>query len=307
MKTFQKILVTGFSESNLDKDVWSKISKLTGGGIVFSPSLDVDCLFCRFNKVDKNLIDSLPQLIYIGLLATGTGTVDINYANSKNITVCNVPGYATESVAEWLFALILEHLRNLERARQTSRASDFSGDGFSATEIKGKKFGIIGLGRIGYRVAKIAQGFGAQVFYWSRSHKPDAEKEGIVYEALDSLIETSDFISLHALTTKDTEKILDAKRLNSVKPSAVIVNVSGMEQVDISALENRLEKGDITFILDHPDEMKPEDIKSLEKFPNCIIYPPIGFVSAEARVNKQAIFISNIENFLKGTPINRAN
>lgn len=303
---FKKILVTGFDKSGLDEEVWARIRE-DAGEIVFTPTSDVDCLFCKFNKVDKTLIDSLPQLKYIGLLATGTGTVDLTYAKSKNIVVCNVPGYATESVAEWVFGLILEYIRCLERAKETSRTGDFSGDGFSASEIKGKKFGIIGLGRIGQRVAQIARGFGAHVFYWSRNRKEVLEKAGISYQSIDELVKTSDFISLHALTTKDTEGILDANRLTSVKPGAIIVNVSGMEQVDISGLENRLAKNDITFILDHPDEMKPEDVKRLAKFTNCIIYPPIGFVSKEAKEAKQDIFVSNILNFLKGTPINQVN
>lgn len=148
-------------------------------------------------------------------------------------------------------------------------------------------------------MAKIAQGFGANISYWSRN-----KKKGFVYEPLDTLIATSDFLSLHTLTTKETENILDAKRINSLKSGAVVINVSGMEQVNIPALEERLTKSDITFILDHPDEMKPEDVKKLAKFPNCIIYPPIGFVSAEARINKQQIFLSNLENFLQGKPIN---
>lgn len=298
MKKFQKILVTGFSRENLAEETWAKIGKLTDK-IIFEPEPNIDCLFCRFNKIDKPLIASLSDLRYIGLLATGTGTVDLEYARKKNITVCNVPGYATESVAEWVFALILEHLRSLEKAKQTARANDFSGDGFSATEIKGKKFGIIGLGRIGLRVAQIAQAFGANTVYWSR-HK----KSGFKYESLDTLVKTSDFISLHALTLKDTYEILD---ITKVKPGTVVVNVSGMEQINIPALEKRLAKGDITFILDHPDEMSPEDVKKLAKLPNCIIYPPIGFVSSEARVNKQKTFVQNLENFLFGKPKNVVN
>jgi len=306
MARFNKILVTGFSEQNLDNEVWDKIKKLSGK-VVFEPVPDADCLFSRFNKVDKALIDSLPRLKYIGLLATGTGTIDLKYAKSKKITVCNIPGYATESVSEWVFALILEHLRRLEDAKKTARKSDFSGDGFTTSEILDKKFGIIGLGRIGYRVAKIAQGFGAKVSYWSRNRKPRAEKEGIKYESIDNLVKTSDFVSLHTLTTKDTENILDNKRINSLKKDAVVVNVSGMEQVNIPALAKRLAKKDITFILDHPDEMAKKDVEKLMRFSNCIVYPPIGFVSAEARANKQSIFVSNIENFLKGKPRNVVN
>ena len=211
MAKFKKILVTGFDKSNLDENVWARIRKLTNS-VVFNPAKDVDCLFSRFNKVDKEVIDSFPNLKYIGLLATGTGTIDLSYAKRKKIVVCNIPGYATESVAEWVFALILEHLRDLERAKQIARKEEFSGNGFSATEILGKKFGIVGLGRIGRRVAQIAQAFGANVVYWSRT-----KKDGFKYEKLDDLVKTSDFISLHALTTKDTEGILDVSKVNRVQ------------------------------------------------------------------------------------------
>lgn len=303
---FKKILVTGFDKSNLDKNVWERINKLTNT-IVFKPSKDIDCLFSRFNKVYKELIDSFPKLKYIGLLATGTGTVDLDYAKQKKIVVCNIPGYATESVAEWVFGLILEHLRDIERAKQVSRKGDFSGDGFSATEIMGKNFGVIGLGRIGGRVAEIASGFGAKVCYWSRNRKKEMEKKRIRYEQLDTLISTCDFISLHLLYTKETEGILNEKRINSIKNGAVIINVAPMELVSIPALEKRLKKGDITFILDHPDEMNLNDVEKLSQYENCIIYPPIGYVSKEGRVLKQDIFVSNIENFLKGKPTNKVN
>lgn len=304
MNKFKKILVTGFSKTNLDEPVWNKINSLADS-VEFEPANDADCLFCRFNKVDKAVIDSLPNLKYIGLLATGMGTVDLKYAKSKNITVCNIPGYCTESVAEWIFGLILEQLRSLEKAKQVARTGDFTGDGFSATEIYGKKFGIIGLGRIGSRVAEIAQGFGADVSYWSRNRKDVVEKKGIKYESLDRLVSSSDFLSFHLLVTQETERILDSKRTKSIKKGAVVVNVSGMELIDIPSLEERLKDNDICFILDHPDEMDKKDVDALAKYPNCVMYPPIGYVSREARVNKQNIFVSNLENYLKGTPTNK--
>lgn len=303
---FKKILVTGFSRENLDEKTWVRIGKLANK-IVFEPEDNIDCLFARFNKVDKQLINQLPQLKYIGLLGTGTGTVNLNYCKQKGAVVCNIPGYATEAVAEWVFGLILEQLRSLERAKQTAQAKDFSGDGFFGHEIKNKKFGIIGLGKIGLRVAEIAQGFGANVSYWSRTSKENAEKIGIHYKKLDNLITTSDFLSLHTLTTEETKEILNAKRINSLKSGTIVINVSGMEQVNIPALIKRLAKGDITFIFDHPDEMEKSDIKKLSKFSNCIIYPPIGFTSQEAHANKQAIFVSNLENYLTDQPSNVVN
>lgn len=296
---FKKILVTGFDRSNLDENIWTRIKK-SAGKIVFKTETDVDCLFCKFNKIDKKIIDSLPQLKYIGLLATGFGTVDIAYAKSKKIVVSNIPGYSTESVAEFVFGLILEHLRNLEKAKLIGRKGDYSGNGFSASEIKGKEFGIIGLGRIGSRVAEIALAFGAKVSYWSKNRKKEMEKKGIEYKPINTLIKKSDFLSLHLSKAKETESILNKKRINSIKKGAVVINVAPMELIDQSALSNRLKKGDIIFIFDHPDEMKKKDVEKLSKNKNCIVYPPIGFVTEEAKLIKQEIFVSNLENFLKG-------
>lgn len=303
---FKKILVTGFDRSALDENVWKRISKLTNS-IVFEPANDVDCLFSKFNKIDKKFIDSLPRLRYIGLLATGSGTVDVAYAKSKKIVVCNIPGYATESVAEYVFGLILEHLRGLEKAKIAGRNGDYSGDGFSATELKGKQFGIIGLGRIGSRVAELASAFGANVVYWSRKRKKEMETKNIVYKPIDSFVSTCDFLSLHVNKTKETEGILNARRIGALKKGAVVVNVSPMELVDQTALTIRLQKGDITFIFDHPDEMDAKDVQKLAKFSNCVVYPPIGFVTREARIVKQDIFVSNLENFLKGKSTNKVN
>ena len=114
---FHKILITGFSHENLDEKVWNQIKGFCDS-LVFEPAADVDGLLCRFNKVDKQLIDQFPQLKYIGVLATGYGTVDTEYAKSKNIVVSNIPGYCTQSVGEYVFAIILEHLRQLEKAKQ---------------------------------------------------------------------------------------------------------------------------------------------------------------------------------------------
>lgn len=303
---FHKILVTGFDKFALDEAVWKKIYA-TSDSIVFQPQADVDCLLSKFNKVDKAMIDSLPKLKYIGVLATGYGTVDIEYAKTKEIVVCNIPGYATESVAEYVFGLILEHLRQLEKAKVAGRNGDYSGDGFSATEIKGKQFGIVGMGRIGKKVAQLASSFGANVVYWSRERKKDMEAMGVTYKPIDEFISTCDFLSLHVNKTKDTIGILNKSRILALKKGVVVINVSPMELVDLISLEERLQKGDITFIFDHPDEMDVKDVQKLSKYSNCTVYPPIGFVTQEARVVKQEIFVANLECFLKGKPQNKVN
>ena len=309
---FKKILVTGFSESEMQPSYWDRIKNVTDKIEFSSASNDeltslfseVDCLFVKFNGVSKEMIDNAPNLKYIGVFGTGFGKVNAEYAKFKGITVCNVPGYSTESVAELVFALVLEYIREIERAKKQAREGNYSEAGFSASEIKDKTFGIIGLGQIGLRTAEIALGFGANVKYWSRSEKSRSNK--MEYTNPDKVISSSDILSLHLALNKDTQTFLNSERINNIKKGAIVVNTSPMELLDLDALENRLKKKDITFILDHSDEMTKEDLGRFSKYDNCIIYPPIGYISKEASIAKQEIFVNNVENFIKGTPTNSA-
>lgn len=313
---FNKIVTIGIGESSLDGVYWKKIDALTEKRISLpkdSPEIkkhlqDADCILSGFGiKIDKNIIDASPKLKFIGMLGTGYGNIDTDYARTKNIAVTNVPGYAAEAVAELVFGMILEHIRELEKAKKNAREGNYSDSEYVSSEIRGKVFGILGLGRIGSKVAEIASCFGADVRYWSRNRKKAFETKGIKYEDADDLIPKCDFLSLHLSQTKDTENFLNEKRIQKIKNTAIIINTAPMELVDINALEKRLKESNITFILDHSDEMKEEDLKRLSKCKNCIIYPPIGYITKEARVAKQEIFVENIENFLKGTPTNKVN
>lgn len=109
---------------------------------------------------------------------------------------------------------------------------------------------------------------------------------------------------MHLNRVKELEGIIGESQIRSLKSGAVFINVAPMELINLTALENRLKVGDVTFIFDHPDEMSKEDIAKLSQYKNCIVYPPIGFVTQEARVLKQEIFISNLESFLAGSPSN---
>ncbi len=313
---FNKILTINVNETQLDPSHWNVIdtiskkrAHLTKDSNEIADNLtDTDCLIVGFGvKIDKDIIDKALKLKYIGMFGTGYGNIDIEYARAKKISVTNIPGYSRESVAELVFGVILEHVRELDRARKQAQEGNYSESGFSATEIKDKVFGIIGAGQIGTRVAEIAQSFGANVKYWNRNRKEILESIGIKYEDTDKLLAKSDIVSLHLALTKETENFLNADRINSLKSGAIVVNTAPMELVDLDALEQRLAKGDIIFILDHSDEMKKEDLERLSRFENCIIYPPIGCISKEAKVNQQEIFVSNIENFLKSTPTNVVN
>ena len=314
---FKKILMIGYSKGDLGEVQESRLSNL-GQQILKLPkdSSDItkhlsttDCLLVRLGAgVDKKMIDSAPNLKYIGMLGTGYGRIDVKYTALKGITVCNIAGYSTEGVAELVFGLILEHIRELERAKSQARKEDYSEASFQGYEIRNKRFGVIGLGRIGQRVAEIAlNGFGAKVSYWSMNRKKNLEKQGFQYQTMEALLGESDFISLNLAYNPQTKGILDRQRIKLIKSGSVVINLAPMELVDIDALESRIKGGDITFILDHSDELAPADAKRLSNYKSCVMYPPIGYITKEATEAKLGMFVDNIESYLKGRSSNKVN
>ena len=313
---FNKILLIGIDKASLGDTYWRRIDNLSSSkvfvardALVIKKELtEADCLLVNFGvPVTKDDIDKASNLKYIGTLSTAFGKVDTEYARKKNIPVCNLAGYSTESVAEFTIAAILEAIRGLETGKQRGRAGKYDESGIRAWEIKNKVFGILGLGSIGTRVAELAQGFGADVRYWSKHRKPNTEKKGVKYQDDNTLIPQCDFLSINFAQTKETEKFLNTEIISDLKKGAVVVNTAPMELVDVNSLVKRLAKNDITFIFDHSDETDPKDLKQLSKHKNCIIYPPMAYITDEARVIKQEMFVSNIENYLKGKPSNIVN
>jgi len=314
---FKKILLLNFDKTALKPEHWRRIDAISKEKILLNAdSSDVkkhlattDCLFLKVGMgADKTFIDTMPHLTYIGVFGTAFGHINTTYAAKKGIAVCNIAGYSTESVAEFVFGALLEHIREITRAKIQAKTGNYSESSYTGTEIKGKTFGVIGLGNIGKRVAEIAEkGFGANVLYWSHKRKKEAEKIGIKYTKVDTLLKTSDIISLHISFNSETKGFLNTKRIAMIKSGAIVINTAPMELIDIPALETRLKKGDMTFILDHSDELDPKDAKRLSKYKNCILYPPIAYTTKEATNLKQEIFISNLENFLKGKPTNKIN
>lgn len=315
---FKKILTIGISESSLNADYWKKLDSLADERIslvkdsqeIKTQLKDTDCLLVNpfAFKVEKEYIDSAPNLKYIGVLSTAYGKVDYEYAATKKIAVCNIPGYSTEAVAEFAFGVILQYIRNLERAKAQAKKGNYSeATFFNTSEIKNKKFGVIGLGRIGRRVAELALAFGADVFYWSRKRNKEFKNKGIKYQDIDKLLAECDFISLHLALNKETELFLNKKRIAKIKTGSLLLNLAPNELIDYNALEKRLAVGDIVYIMDHTDVLDAEQAKRLLQYKNCILYPPIGYTTKEATIEKQNIFIENIKSFLKDLPVNKVN
>jgi phosphoglycerate dehydrogenase-like enzyme len=312
---FSKALLIGISEESLDQSSWAKIDKLITKKVFaqkdsaeFEKQLpEVDCILVGFGiSITKEDLQAAKKLKYIGVQATAFGKIDTNFARKNKVVVTNLGGYSTEAVAELTIAAILERTRKLEESKLLSKNGNYTDTGIESYEIRGKNFGVLGLGKIGMRVAQLALGFNADVMYWSRTKKKNAKANNISYQNADSLIKSADFISINLAQTKETENFLNAERIKMLKSGVLIVNTAPMELIDTDALAKRLAKGDITFVLDHSDEMNKEDLKKLSKYKNCVIYPPIG-LTKEAKENRKRIFLENIEGFLKGKPSNVVN
>lgn len=302
---YKKIVCLDYAGKELSRDSWKRIDQLCKQRkFVTRDKLDgeladTDCLLVKLGAtIDKNIIDKAPNLHYIGMLGTGIGRIDTKYATKKGIVVRNIAGYSTEGVAELAFGLLFEHIREITRAKLQAEKGNYSESSFSGYEIKDKKFGVIGLGKIGARIAEIAQnGFGAKVSYWSKHRKREVEKRGICYKTVEKILQESDFISINLALVSQTKDFLNKERIERIKSGAVVINLAPMELVDVPALAKRLAKNDMTFILDHADELSDDQTKLLSQYKNCIMYPPIGFTTKEATTAKQTLFIKNLENF----------
>ena len=192
----KKIVLVDYSKDSLETDVLDRLKTLSNSLVSVNSSerrdlskevKDADAILIRyFTKIDKEIIDLSPNLKYIGTNAISISNIDVGYANSKNITVTNAAGYCDNGIAEFIFAVLLSHARELEAARANVKKNDFMRvwgytccvkkndfkvDQYIGWELKDKTFGIVGLGRIGKRVAQIALGLGMSVMHFSRSKK----------------------------------------------------------------------------------------------------------------------------------------
>lgn len=269
---------------------------------------DAEALFTLIeNKTDKKIIDAAPKLKYIGLLGTAFDGVDLAYARSKNITVCNLGGYSTEGVSEFFFAALFEHARGIVKAQQNVLAGNLSPDSFKGFELKGKTLGVIGAGRIGSRTAEIGLGVGMDVIYFDRTNKPTLDKLGAVRKSLEEVLAQSDCLSLNLALNAETEGILSKEKISLIKTGCVFINLSPRRLIDQDAVLERAKAGTMTFIPYLSYDTKPEQLQKFFGITNCVVYPPIMVRTKETQALRWETFVSNIENFIKGAPKNIVN
>ena len=263
---------------------------------------------------DAELFDAAPHLTMIALTSTGYNVVDLEEANKRGIVVSNVPAYSTPDVAQHTFALLLELVNSVGVHAQSVRdgqwvqARDFTYSLTPLVELDRKTFGVIGMGSIGQRVARIAQAFGMQVIFFNRSPKPELESSSCTQVSLEDLFAQSDVVSLHCPATADTENIINAKNLARMKSSAYLINTARGNLVDEEALAHALHEGRIAGFGGDVVRVEPmlKD-NPLREAPHAIITPHIAWAAREARERLIGIVASNIKSFLEGNPQNVVN
>ena len=260
--------------------------------------------------LSRESIEHLPQLRYIGVLATGYNVVDVEAATKQGICITNVPAYGTPSVAQMVFAHVLnltqhvaEHAQSV-RAGDWSRSKDFCYWNFPLVELAGLTMGIVGFGRIGRQTAKLARDFGMKVLYHDVSPAPVPPSEAQPVD-LDTLFRDSDVVSLHCPLTQTNRGFVDKQRLEMMKAGAFLINTSRGPLVDEPALAEALNTGRIAGAgLDVLCEEPPRADNPLLSARNCYITPHIAWATRSARQRLMQIAIANVRAFIEGNPQN---
>ncbi len=281
-----------------------------------------------YSKIEKKLLEKLPKLKLITARSTGFDHIDIKECKKRKITVCNVPAYGENTVAEHTFALILNISRKIYESIDQTRKGDFRLKGLRGFDLKGKTIGIIGCGGIGQHVARIAKGFETNVLVYDvNKDKKLAKKIGFKYSSLNSLLKKSDIISLHVPENKHTHHMLNKKTLKLCKKGAIIINTSRGGIIDTETLIMALNNKTIAYAgldvlegecyikeekaLLHPEFLEECDLKNvlqdnilLRKL-NVYITPHNAFNSKEALCRILDTTVENINAFLNKKPKNK--
>lgn len=278
------------------------------------------CLGCEVvftNKVvmDAGIIDQLPDLKYIGVLATGTNVIDLEHAGKKGVCVTNIPGYGTDSVVQHILAFILHFSSKVsihdEAVHQGDwvNSKDFCFTLGTLNELSGSTLGIIGLGTIGRKLAKVADAMGMKII---AAHQSSMDRLELPFEVewlpVDEVFARSDFLSLNCPLTPDTENLVNAERLQKMKSSAVLINTGRGPLVDEQALADGLNEGTIAGAgLDVLSTEPPATDNPLLTAKNCVITPHVAWASLQARKRLLVIAAENLSAYLRAEPKNRVN
>lgn len=317
-----KIVILDAYTSNPGDLSWEKFEKLgeltvydrTSHDEIIGRCKDADIILDNKVILNDETISQLPKLKYIGILATGFNIVDIESAKRHGIAVCNVPTYSTSAVAQLTFALILEIYNRVSvhndavHSCEWSSCKDFCFQKTPLIELAGKTIGIIGFGKIGYEVAKIADAFGMNILCNVHNPKPQPSFKNFKFVSLDELAKESDIISFHCPLTNETKGIVNNDFIAKMKKNSIIINTARGPIIDEQALADALNGEKIAgAAVDVLSCEPPKKDNPLLNCKNCIITPHIAWAGYETRVRLLDVVYDNLKSFLDGNPVNVVN
>ncbi|HWJ92098.1 MAG TPA: D-2-hydroxyacid dehydrogenase [Flavisolibacter sp.] len=274
---------------------------------ILERSQGAEILFTNKTPLDKQTLDQLPSLKYIGVLATGYNIIDVEAAYRNGVTVSNAPGYGTSSVAQMTFALLLELCLHVQRHADAVRNGDWSSSkdwcfwNYPLVELSGKTIGIIGFGDIGQKVADLATAFDMRIVATSRTQTDQAHRKNFEWKPLDELLRSSDVVSLHCPLTADTKGLINSENLKKMKGSAFVINTSRGPLIVEEDLAAALNDGVIAGAgLDVLATEPPRIDNPLVSARNCIISPHIAWATKESRMRLMRMVTENLKAFLGG-------
>lgn len=275
---------------------------------------DAEVLLTNKTVLSREHIEALPALKYIGVLATGYNIVDVDAARQRGVVVTNIPAYSTDSVAQMVFAHLLNiaqqvqhHSEEVHRGRWT-KSPDFCFWDTPLIELRDKKLGIVGLGNTGQQTARIALGFSMKVMAYTSKPATQLPPEILKADSLDQLFAECDVVSLHCPLNAATQSLVDARRLALMKPTAILINTARGPLVDEQALADALNEGRIYAAgLDVLSTEPPCADNPLLTARHCYITPHIAWASTAARERLMHIMLENLRAWMKGETINCVN
>ncbi|MCR4614671.1 MAG: D-2-hydroxyacid dehydrogenase [Clostridiales bacterium] len=289
------------------------IYELTAVEDIVDRARDAEILITNKTPLRKDTLSQLKSLKYIGLLSTGYNIVDWEYAVSRGIPVCNIPSYSAAAVTQLTFALLFEltnsvYIHNLAvKSGEWSDCKHFCFWKTGLTELLDKNFGVVGFGKIGQMVAKVASSLGMNVLV-NTPHPPKDGNFECEFVSLDELLNRSDVVSVHCPLTPKTEGLVNSDFLRKMKPSAFLINTSRGQVVDENALAEALENKTIAGAgVDVLSTEPPSHSNPLLSCDNCIITPHIAWAGFETRQRLMKICEENIRAFINGKPQNTVN
>lgn len=320
MSTLKIVVLDGYTLNPGDID-WSPLQALgectiydrTPESHVLERAQGAHILLTNKTVLNASQLEQLPELKYIGVLATGYNVVDIDQAAKQKIVVTNVPGYSAPAVAQAVFSMILTltnrvelHDRSVKKG-DWAACEDFCYQKSPLTELKDKTLGIVGYGSIGKQVAKIGKAFEMNILVHTRTI-PENNPLNLQFVSLDELLASSDIITLHCPLTSDNEEMINQQSLSQMKKNCYLINTSRGPLINENALAAALSSGVIQgAALDVLAVEPPDDDNPLFAIENCLITPHIAWATIEARTRLLDIAVNNLQSFIDGTPVNQVN